>query len=270
MKNKNYKTMKNRLFSIILFLFISVSAMAQLPQEFIMGKLSYDFGNFSYKNLYPNQKNTAGSLGGYLKHSVVVINDNNYTEVGTDVPIGVIIQLVNGVKNASPLIVTEVNDYTDTKAGTADEGNKLYYRYTNILYLSQSFKVYDNFMVGYHVGGEGMSAAETDAENVLTKKKALNVTYWTVGPVIAYQQDKFRVETKFKFLLGKKVSKANGLSLKADYYLTNNEQSLSLALGVYANQYWFTSTVINNPRKFNVSSIGLSISLLYPSVWNLL
>lgn len=261
--------MKKRFLIIALFSAISMTVLAQLPQEFIMGKLTMDAGRFNYSGIFDTQADKASSSGMFLKHSLVFFNENNYSEIGSDVPLVSIIQLINGVKNISRLSFTEVPAYEEVLAGTPEQGNQLFYRHLNIISLSQSFKVYEDFMIGYYAGGEGVVANEVNANLVLTDKKTLDVSYWALGPVLAYQKENIRVETTIKYFLGKKVSNGKNLTFKADYYLSNRPESLSLALGIYANKVWFGKAKFEDVPQVNVSSIGLSVSVLYPSIWNL-
>lgn len=257
---------------IVLFLFlISFStSIAQIPKEYIMGKLTMNTGSFSYSGIYTNQPDKSRSLGAFLKFSMIVPNGNNYTEIGSDAPLAIALQLMNGLSNVSRLSFTEIKDYKESQLGTPNEGNRLFYRYWDIISLSQSFKVYDDFMLGYHAGGEGMTANESDANLELTEFKSLDLAYWTLGPVLAYQTDDLRIETKLKYFFGKRASKGRNLSFKADYFITNDAESLSVALGVYADRVWFGESATNAGSLTTISSFGISLSFLYPSILNLL
>lgn len=261
--------MQKQLTLFVMGIMFSFTTLAQLPQEMIMGKLTFDAGRFGFDGIYDNQADKSGSMGMYYKHSMVMINDRNFTEIGSDIALVTTFQLINGLNNVSRLSFTEVKDYKESRAGTVEAGNRLFYRHVNILSVSQTFKVYDDYMIGYYAGGEGVVANETNSNLTLTEKRTLDVSYWAVGPVLAYQRDRIRVESSFKFFLGKKVSNGNSVSIKADYYLTLPSEVLGVAFGIYAQKAGFGQAKLEGVPELNISSVGLSVSVLYPSLWNL-
>lgn len=256
--------------SILLILITSVGK-AQVPTEVpIYGKFTVNPGLYSIKNSSSAQKGTSNTFGSLLSFSNVMYRDNRFSEVYTDIPSAWLAAFIEkGSLKASPSVYNITLKGIDETALSSDiknEDYKLAFFKGGLLGLSQTFDIYNDFMLGYHAGWDGMSAGFIDKNRELLSR-TLDLNYLSLGPVIAYQNNDFRIEAKYLFLRSKKIeNSSNEMKLSADYFFMNKEETLGLATGLYINRVKMN---ISNDRKVGMFSIGFRISFIYPSIWSL-
>ncbi len=250
------------------FVLFATAAQAQMPREYVMGKISFLYGNNTFSGMYNTQTGESKSLGSFARFTNMVSNDNSYFETGSDLPFFILLTLANGINNKPPLVSSEIKSYAEDMKGTNVEGNSLQYLATSLLHYSASWEIYEGLMLGGHIGWEGIAASEWDKDNVFTERYTVDANYLALAPVIAYQTDYFRAEFKYKFLGASKRIEKGGRQWEfaADYYFSSGNEAFALAFGVYAQKLDVTLPAGRQP---NISSAGIRMSFLYYSLYNL-
>lgn len=254
----------------VLFAFVliasAVAAEAQLPDGSIMNRLSLITARNSYEGMYNTMSGKEKTAGTFLRFTKIAASEDRYFETGTEIPLFTLISFIRGIDKKPPLIMDDLDSYEESQVGTTEAGSTLAYAPVSILHYAANYGVYDNFMLGGHIGWEGATATVFDADNINTERRTVDLNYWAFAPILSYQTDKIRVEAKYKFLVGKKIESGHQWEFCADYYMTDGEY-IGISAGFYAQ---VLKVELPGGRQPAISTAGVRVSLLYWSLFNLL
>jgi hypothetical protein len=262
---------------VVLVLFSASTAYSQIPR----GLTAY--GNFTFKpGLYgisgasPVMNSTSSRFGGLLSFNATIVGSNSFSQVHTDIVHAGLLSLPFGGIDYIPRVFSTQLEGLDRAALPSTQkgpANNLVFTKPTIMAVTQSFDVSGGAMLGYHLGWEGVNSFLVNKDRITVGQDgALNLTYINLGPVLAFQDDAIRVEAKYGLLLAPAIEKTGKeFNLSADYYISDNSESVAVALGVYLNTVRIsTNEKRPNVQDFSFTSFGFKLGLLYPSLFNLI
>ena len=256
---------------------ITKPAFSQIPTEYALyGQLSLQPGLYSLSGINPAEEEKESTFGCLMSWKYAMYADDGYAEVTTDIPLSGLISIIQGdVEKPHPTYSIINNNVDETKFSARKPGREydLAFARGNILGISASSKIYESFTLGFHLGWDiiNSSVIEKDNREIAGLDGALNLNYWNFAPVIGYQDEYIRVEAKYLWNRAKTIDKGREIRLTGDYFLSNNSESLAITVGAFVNHLSITTSderpLIDEVKMF---AVGLRVSFIYPSIWNLI
>lgn len=260
----------------ILAICVSSLAFGQIPtSKTVYGRFIFQPGYYNISGASPAMTGASKRLGSLLKFSATIIGERSFSEVHTDIVSGGLLSLpFGGIDYIPSLFSTRLNGLDESKLNSSQRGKdyKLVFSKASIIGVSQSFKTGFDIMIGYHLGWEGINSSLIDNDKLVKGLDgALNLNYLNIGPSVALQGDATRIEAKYGFLRAPTIDKSGSdFQLSADYFISNDSESLAATLGFFVNTMRIsTNDERPNVQDFSLTSVGLRLSFLYPSLLSL-